>query len=390
MEVVRKARRAGLGDVGRAMELAMFGADIHENSGVPESESHQPKQGRRRGRQPNDGWNGLLESDSDQESAEDSGSEREWEGWEADFTNPRKHRRSLPPDSGVQWESGWHWSSTTSPSKLNGLVSPTGTNFDDYDFPAKPVAAVDAAARSNCASLNVPPRTLSSYASADSLLKRSLQSGSLRRPRRPESPSSYLTHARARSPLAGELDDTEYYGSESGFAVPSPPQYMPDTAYPSRVPAEISLRQASSGYPTQRVPMSMAMTTITSTVTAGDDAGPGRKGKGKGKARALETPPRPARKRSLTVQGALSPRPSTVDSLRDSPGTGTLHTPEGGGERSAKPGRLKLAKLSFAQVAAVSSGSSYLGSRNLAPPPLSATSTSSFESPQFARPEESD
>lgn len=387
MEVVRKARRAGLGDVGRAMELAMFGAEIHKNGAWPESEGHQPRQERRRGRQPNDRWDNLLESDSDQESTEDSGSEREWEGWEADFTNPRKHRYSLPPDSGVQWESGWHWGSNMSLRRPTELVSPTRANLDDYDFPATPVAAIGAAARPNPVSLNVPPRTLSSYASADSLLKRSLQSGSLRRPRRPESPSSYLTHTRARSPLADELDDAEYYGPEPGFAMSSPPQYMPDVAYPSRVPTEAGLRQAASGHPAQRVPMSMAMTTITSTVTAGDDAGPSRKGKGKGKARTLETPARPVRKRSLTMQGALSPRPSMADSLRDSPGT--LSTPEGG-ERPAKHGRLKLAKLSFAQVAAMGSGSSSLASRSLAPPPLSATSISSFESPQFAHPEDSD
>lgn len=391
IQVVRKARRAGLGDVGRAMELAMFDSEIDDEDSS-EEEDRQSRREQRRGRQPNDKWNSLLGSDSDQESAEDSGSEREWEGWRADITSSRRRRYNRPPESGVQWESGWQWGNNGSPKKTVELVPPTSIVLDDYEFPGSPAAAtIGASVRANMVSLNVPPRTLSSYASADSLLKRSLQSNSLRRPRRPESPSSYLPRSRPRSPLAGELDDMDYYGLEPSFVVPSPPQLTPDVAYPTRTSHESTLRYSTGtgpGHPGQRVPMSMTMTTITSTVTAGDDSGSSKKNKGKGKVKTLETPTRPLRKRSLTVQGALSPRPSTADSLRDSPSAAAVAIPENA-ERPSKAAKLKLA-LPFAQVAASGSGSPSPTPRSLAPPPLSAASLSSFDSPQFAHPEDSD
>lgn len=369
----------------------MFGTEIDGNGDSSEDEGRQSRRNQRRGRQPNDKWNSLLASDSDQESTEDGGSECEWEDWGTDLTSCRKRRHTSPPDSGVQWESSWQWGSDTSSKK--GLDLSTPINLDDYDFPAAPATATGAAVIANLGSLDVPPRTLSSYASEDSLLKRSLQSNSLRRHRtRPESPSSYLSRSRPRSPLAGELDDADYYGLEPGLAVPSPPQLMPEVAYPSRRTSnETGMRQAGGpGHLGQRVPMAMAMTTITSTVTAGNDPSSNKKNKGKGKAKAAETPPKPPRKRSLTVQGTLPPRPSMTDSLRDSPGTSTLSTPESA-EKPSKPGKLKLA-LSFAQVAAMGSESGGPSStpRGLAPPPLSATSVSSFESPRFAHPEDSD
>ncbi|GJE86396.1 hypothetical protein PsYK624_024760 [Phanerochaete sordida] len=388
-DVVRKARRAGLGDVGRAMELAMFGNEIDGDDGQSEDEDRQTRRERRRGRQPNDKWNNLLGSDSDQESAEDSGSEREWEGWEADLSSQRKRRLSVPPDTAVQWKSGWQWENNGSPREKQ--TASMSVNLDDYEFPGPPAGHLGAALRANLAALDVPTpnRTLSSYASADSLLRKTLQSGSLRRPRRPESPSSYLTSlSRPRSPLAGELDDADYYGLEPGFSVPSPPQLTPDVAYPTRGSHETGFRPVTSTMqPGPRVPVSMTMTTITSTVTAGNDAG-GKKGKGKGKARTLESPAAPLRKRSLTVQGTLSSRPSVADSLRDSPGTAAAAE---GSDRPARSGKLKrLPKLSFAQVVASGPGSSSSTPRTLAPPPLSAASVSSFESPQFAHPDDSD
>lgn len=321
-------------------------------------------------------WGVHLDSDSDS-SIEDSGSELEWEGWEADLFSSRA-RRSIMPSSSDVLEPTRRWN-----HKPDDDSPPS-----DYSFP--PNDSAEASRKS----LGVPHRTLSRYSSTDSMIKRRLQSAGVRSPAplrasgRAESPMG--GRYRPRSPLAGESADYEYFEPEPGLAVPMPQQLVPDVAYPSRRSSnESSLRTSSSGHGhnVQRniVPMSMAMTTITSTVTAGPD--PPQKKKGKGKPKVIE-PPKQPRKRSLTVQGSPSMRPSMADSLRDSPNA-NLSVPDDHWGRGSSKTKLKLS-MSFSHTAAEDGSPSTSTAKTLAPPPLSATSASSFESPRFAHPEDSD
>ena len=370
IDTVRKAWRAGLGDVGRAMELARFGNDGDPDD-ASDYEDNLPDEQQQRGRTLNEKWGVPFDDDSDGNGTDDE-SEREWEGWEADHTSGRA-RRPLAYD-------------------LDGMhPAPTA----DYSFPPRDGPG-------SRKSLTVVRRSLHRYSSVDSL-KQSVQHmtpvrsyGPIQVVGRAESPSPGVGRSRPRSPLAsGEFDNSEVLdmiGMEPGLAVTTPQQFTPDLAYPTRRPSHESGLRSTSG-PTNSarghvVPYSMAMSTITSTVTAGDPAQQSKKSKSKGKAKAsADTPQKMARKRSLTVQGTLPTigRSSLADGPRDSLGATSQGTVEGTADRpTSKSGKMKLA-LSFAQVAAMGSGSP----SSLAPP-LSSTTGSSFESPTFAHPSDSE
>lgn len=349
------------------MELARFGNDEDLDDAATDYEDDFPDETQQRGRTLNEKWGVLLDDDSD---GSDDESEREWEGWEADHTSGRA-RRPLP-------------------YSLDD-IHPTPTV--DYSFPPRN-------GQSSRKSLTAR-RSLHRYSSADSL-PQSVQHMTLIRSYGPiqvigraESPSPGVGRSRPRSPLvSGEFDNSEVLdmiGMEPGLAVTTPQQFTPDVAYPARRPSHESGLRSTSGPTTSTrghvVPYSMAMSTITSTVTAGEPV-QSKKGKAKGKAKAsTDAPQKVARNRSLTVQGPLPTisRPSVADGPRESLGTNS----QGMGERStdrpvSKSGKIKLA-LSFAQVAAMGSGSS----SSLAPP-LSSTTGSSFESPTFAHPSDSE
>lgn len=381
LAILRKAWRAGLGDVGHAMELARFG-DAERDDVPSDFESGLPEVKQHRGRSSNDKWGIVVDSDSDGNS--DSESEREWEGWEADHVSARARRVILP----VAGLAGWRWG--------DGMqASPSA----DYSFPPK-----DGPSPSR-KSLTVPKHTLYRYSSVDSLMRHHTQIGTAIRygpivvNDRAESPSPGVGRSRPRSPLAGEHDGPEYFGAmEPGLAATTHQQFIPDVAYPTpRTSHESGLRSASGPtHSAQRnpVPLSLAMTTITSTVTAGDPPPvPPKKSKGKGKAKAVIEPASrlQQRKRSLTAQPA-SPvaRSTTAESPQNGSGTNTQAVVEGSVEPVLRQGKTKLA-LSFAQVTAMGPASaSASSSTTLVPPPISATSTSSFESPRFAHPEDSD
>lgn len=376
---MRRARRAGLGDVGRAMEIIMFGQNLQESAQHDADEPRQPSRSdsERRGRSRTRG----AENDSDGESVhtDDSTSEREWEGWEGDLLS-RRARRDISDEVELNWATSWVYAA-------NGLTaSPTS----EYIFPSSSTGLEQESTASP------PPKTLSSYSSADSLLRRTIKRASPRKrrpvPSRSDSPS-VAGRIRPRSPLA-DLSD---YDDEQ--ADPRPPVLLgrphPQAVYASRH----SSFESSSASRTTYLPISMAMTTITSTVSVGAEAVQDRKGKGKAKQRDKGTP-RPTRRRSSTVQalpgvtaqstqaGSSQPGPLQQQASQIRPdvaGSSASSSGRHDGEKNdAKHGRLKLS-LSFAQVAALGTLTASSGRM-----PSSSASESSFESPRFARPEDSD
>jgi hypothetical protein len=351
----------------------MFGAEIDQKENLSDYESSRRSP---RGRTANDKWGVVLDSDSEHGNSDSDESETEWERWQTDLYSPRR-RRSSPIDTVVPWEPGWKWPMK---SETYTFTAPPA----DYSFPSHDSSLI------NQPQLTAPRRTLSSYASADSLLKRKVQGGDIKAPRpmrfhaRAASPTR-LARSRPLSPLAPDSDDPDYYfGHEPGLAVPAPQKLVPDGAYPSRWTShEYNFGQTTNpAHHSQRnaIPLSMAMTTITSTVTAGPDPSPSKKAKGKsrGKTPPVEMP-KQLRKQSLTVQAVSPSKSAATDNARDSPGGSP--TIDGSASGLSKPGKLKLA-LSFAQVAASSS------SRSPVLPPSSTASVSSFESPRFAHPDD--
>ena len=374
MGILFKAWRAGLGDVGRAMDLARFGNHPKRDDIGSDLQDQISLRKQTRGRASNDKWGVIDNSDSGSESE----SEREWEGWQADHSSTRARRVPNPNASFT----GYAWGDGMQSSPASNYSFPPNDGF----IPTRK-------------SLTVPRRTLSHYSSVDSLMQHHIPS---RVGERAESPSPGIGRSRPRSPLAaGEFDNSEYFASmDPGVAVTSPQQFIPDVPYPSpRTSHEQALRLSSgSTLHTQRnaVPLSMAMTTITSTVSTGDPPPETpKKSKGKGKARAIvESMPVPTsqqRKRSLTAQPS-SPmgRHATTEAAKDSSSSIAVITADGGKERSpTKPGRVKLA-LTFAEVTATASSAPPSAGGSTLEPPVSTTSSSSFESPMFAHPEDSD
>lgn len=408
-ELVRRARRAGLGDVGRAMETMMFGRRFQDGE-QSEAESpqfiKQPDDEERRGRSRK--WGIEVERESSS-SGDDSASEREWEGWESDILS-RRARRDTSVDSQINWESNWIYQPTSA------TVSPNS----EYTFP--PSLTRSSTQKESGASDASPRQALSSYSSADSLLRRTIKRASPRKrrpiPNRADSPS--VARTRPRSPLADYSDYDEDQPGPSvrpAFYDPSHPQ----VAYPSRQSSFESNASSRGAYqPSARIsiPMSMAMTTITSTVSVGPQSAQSeRRGKGKAKYKSKDrertTPvinsPRQSRKRSSTVQAPSTPKSPQAPGLPPTPHQSSSRPianvnavagpsammrrppsssgkPETGTKSEGKSAKLKLS-LSFAQVAALGT---LTASSGRLPASASATSVSSFESPKFAHPDDSD
>ncbi|KAI0089466.1 hypothetical protein BDY19DRAFT_1004250 [Irpex rosettiformis] len=434
-ELVRKARRAGLGDVGKAMEIIMFGHKlVEEDDRDPLMDIDQsPKDSHPEGsRGRSTAWGVELDNSSEDESGEESSSEREWEGWEADLLS-RRARRDIPGESEVTWASSWS-------NQYGGggfkNVSPS------YTFPGSGSGQVDSrapGAEKDWAAVS-RRRTLSSYSSADSLLKRTIKRASPRKrhPGRSGSPSRGF-RTRPRSPLAEHSDfddDSDHTVPWQSMLVHSPPPHL--TSPPTH-PSRQSSFESSSSHASRitgisqsstmsRLPMTMAMTSIATFTEKEKDKEKQKDKKGKGKDMSGAVfAPRPTRKRSSTVQSpssrslwsatesnssiagagskAARQRPQTANVVAPTPqrtasersgvevkGRSDKDSEEGKEKpekkkekAEGKSGRLKLS-MSFAQVAAM--GTVTAASGRL--PPLSTTSTSSFESPRFAHPEESE
>ncbi|KAI0342340.1 hypothetical protein BDW22DRAFT_185689 [Trametopsis cervina] len=380
-ELVRKARSAGLGDVSRAMEITLFGRkpDQREQSDSDES-PERTRTDHKRGRSQAWGEHPNSDDESDEEA-----SEMEWMGWEADFFS-RRARRNASPTSEIAWASSWGHTP-------GGFSSPSPHTQNEYTFPestSHPAPEEEAIS---------PRRTLSSYSSADSLLTRTIKRASPKKrppiPGRSDSPVQAL-RTRPRSPLAEQSDYDEEV-TWTSVLTESPPAFVSHSSRQSSFGSGSShaVAQASA-----RLPMTIAMTSITR-----EEQDEVLEGRGKGKGRAQDKPglvyaPQPTtRKRSSTVQ-SLSPRSPetahawspTTSKPRTRPNTAIATPPlqrspsaqsQTAGQPETKPGKLKL-NLSFAQVTA-------MGTSTPASAPLQSTaSTSSFESPRFAHPEESE
>lgn len=363
------------------MEIIMFGRSLDEcDQSTADDISHPSvSEEDRRGRSRT--WGTDIESDGSSGNGDENTSEKEWEGWEGDLFS-RRPRRELSDEPDLNWAQ--HWVSTSS----GFTVSPSS----EYTFPPSLIRS----ATGRELVLSAPRKTLSSYSSADSLLRRTIKRASPRKrrpiPARSDSPLLGV-RPRPRSPLADYSDDDE------DCPAPVPPLIFeqPQVAYPSRQSSFESSVSARSAYHSSHrtsLPMTMAMTTITSKVSVGPEVLQDKKGKGKAKLRE-KSGPRQTRRRSSTVQAPLGgkgkspqvevtqppasqPRISTAGPSVVAPAKTEPETSEG------KPGRLRLS-MSFAQVAAL--GTITASSGRL---PSSATSASSFESPRFAHPEDSD
>ncbi|KAI0943113.1 hypothetical protein AcV7_002350 [Taiwanofungus camphoratus] len=300
LAVLRRARRAGLGHVGHAMELAIFredGSDTEEYMGeVSEEEAsfedeesvvdgeglerrsvdkctEEPPQSPQHGRQDSDDisllWGDPLAEDSENGSDGENGSTsdasaREWEGWVDDLPRQRRvqeraEERRLQQleygarimaeaeDTEARWAPGWltAWGGMSAADDANcdseceGSSSPRSLNLD-----------WGSRARED-SDQSPHPHVLTSYASADSLLSRTLRSMPSRfRPKLHDSGRG-LTSA-SLLPLTYQERDRERMPSDSGSVSSSGSHAL----YPARGP----------------IPMSMAMTRMrTSTVTVGHD-----------------------------------------------------------------------------------------------------------------------
>ncbi|PCH36942.1 hypothetical protein WOLCODRAFT_146478 [Wolfiporia cocos MD-104 SS10] len=260
LAVVQRARRAGLGVVGRAMELVMFGEEDDGSSEYEENETDflsnlkldsddsesfraspttlasavdnadttaaSPAQD-----SPAKSiapilspmlWRDMLveDSESDEGSTGDE-SEREWENWMEDLPRQRqvqarveerrlRHievgaRSSMDSNDAIPWAPDWDasWDENGSPRFVRGSGSVEG----------------DASPHSARAQSSSPPRrVLNSYSSADSLIRRTIRGAPLAsRARMFRGAGSDLASARTRprSPLSSQTDAP---GSErSGF-----------------------------------------------------------------------------------------------------------------------------------------------------------------------------
>ena len=301
----------------------------------------------------------------------------------------RRARRDMSDDSELNWAASWIYAS-------NGLtISPSS----DFTFPS----TSGHAALEEEPPCSPPRKTLLSYSSADSLLRRTIKRASPRKPRPipSRSDSSSLTgRLRPRSPLADFPDyDDERHDPGPSMLLEQP---HPQVAYSLRKPSSESgdsSRNMSLPSTRMSVPMAMAMTTITSTVSVGTEVMADKKGRGKARQKD-KLGPRQTRRRSSTVQEvtpAATPKSSPVEHPQalglqrqlprvraNAAGPSASPSRDHSEKDDPKSGRLTLS-MSFAQVAAL--GTLTASSGRL---PHSPASESSFESPRFARPEDSD
>ncbi|KAH8108012.1 hypothetical protein BXZ70DRAFT_29279 [Cristinia sonorae] len=230
----------------------------------------------------------LDQNDTDSSDDDDTGSEVEWEGWangvrqrrEEIFTKLKEEREM----SAIRWDSNWTW---------NGQQ-------DIGDDALQTTDSMSISPRANQASFMIPPkstdpvqgnkshgRSVTSYASADSLFKRTITRGEIKRSGsatvvgrvvRTDPHSIDIAdpgwRVRPRSPLSSEHDD-EYpedvlgYEPRYTFATPPSSSRSSGSRHQQRLESDSSSPFHSYLDSSQRMPMSMAMTTISSVVSVG-------------------------------------------------------------------------------------------------------------------------
>ncbi|KAI0786661.1 hypothetical protein C8Q75DRAFT_261660 [Abortiporus biennis] len=463
LSVLKRARKVGLGDVGRAMEWAMYGGiapgshahDSREHGRVDDGKWRGRAGGRRRGVTSMDDIDGdgrmLGPMSESEESEEESTSEFEWMNWTEDIKRRRmkaleafvidEKRRGKEVASArtgseilrekekhveVKWEGDWGNGAFGSSSITRTVISSRHEIPPDSSMP-----------------IGIPPhsRTLKTHKSADQLIpKRTVRRQGSKKSLATQSPTVF-------GYFDGEDDADEYEeevldGDEEDYnddndEIPLSSSYRSiELAYPHLRPgsprrsprtdsASSSFSQShisggsSHGHQRTNIPMPMSMTSITSTVTVGPVPS----------SSTSSISPSKKKKRSSAID-LVSPSTSEFLSRSSSKSANLLKSKNSRDElypnrqRSDQPkpssglGRLKLSLPSFTSANA-NSASTYSHSESrmgmgsaatamalavgamipaplpipvspLSNTPASEVTTSDFESPRFAHPEESD
>ncbi|KAI0075770.1 hypothetical protein K474DRAFT_1708766 [Panus rudis PR-1116 ss-1] len=286
LSVLDRARQAGLGDVGRAMQWAMFGGGGKDEEDESTIDQQTISRGRSKTKQKFESVHehkkavyqqGVIVDDSES-SDEESASELEWEGWREEIIQRRRNdsNRARDDNSVIEWESNWNWVSNLADQGDSGShTQESGPNSPRAD--AINLDSVDAILASQ-------PHQLNSYSSADSLLRRTIKrTGSKASHPRSGSPSTGITRVRPRSPLAAGLEEEEQDegddirsvdDDDDNTGVTSTFVSDPSNSQRHALRAQHSESALSSPYfrntaPRMPMPMSMAMSQITSTVSVG-------------------------------------------------------------------------------------------------------------------------
>ncbi|CAL1706447.1 unnamed protein product [Somion occarium] len=264
INLLNRARRAGLGDVGKAMECMLF--DWHND----EDESTVEPGTFTRGRQPGKTkyvserehknvkyQQGVVLDDDSSGSSEESASEQEWLGWLTEANRRRKAEmeRAHEGDSGIQWETTWNSRNNLAPQGDSG----SHTQESGASSPRTDLLNLDG---------------VDSMLAADTSPHLATYS--------PSSPQG-IPRIRPRSPLSVELDDDVHIEYEEEEGAPNNyVSYNSNFTYPEshtlRTQQSEPVLAHSKPFihpPPQRMPMpiSMAMTQITSsTVSVGPAA----------------------------------------------------------------------------------------------------------------------
>lgn len=396
LNATKNARRAGLGDVGRAMEWAMFG----------ESDPDNGRKKDRRGRSPVRHGLGnvaalselhlqgtMSDDDSEESEGDEPQSSLEWEGWVEDIRQKWRfaqenirdlvsplvyddthHRRRGADFDDVHWDPHYNFG-----SPLSRTISPSNATRSESLLSVEPY--------------HQPPRSLNSYASADSLLKKAVKRLEARKfsshpSSRPRSPSTELDeedeadeYDRGGYGIEIAVDDNEVQHSSSAASSLITPHltypnlhthsHLHDDDLHSRYSHSNDGHSqghshAHSGHGPRGAPISIAMTTITSTVSVGSPP-----------PRPIEPPPKKTRPRKRSNTVGLSPASATSfgkfavkmkrsgDSLHSSNSHASALGKDGGNESqkhgkhehhrhghglfNLQPGKLKLSLPTFSQ-----------------------------------------
>ncbi|THH28748.1 hypothetical protein EUX98_g5449 [Antrodiella citrinella] len=406
-----KARRAGMGFTDTAISHHVFGESPDQESAV--ASSTQQEEGPQ---SPTDV--GSAESDllfqpgevSDSSSSiagNGTDSETEWEGWPNDVQRRREEAfTQLTEDrekNAIRWDSSWTWGSQDEgPLHEESSLSP-GSEQTSFMIASKTTEGSHSMGRS-----------VTSYASAESLYKRTIKRNNSKRDLGTAAVAGTTVRvdigddattldeskARPRSPLSAEFDD------EDADAVGHEPRYSYTSPQASSSRHQHA-RAAESDAPfysyydsSQRLPRSMEMSTISSVVSVGGrgDA----QGKKKKKEKEAQKS-RGTRKSVLTAYSSLAHtasfgrhdhgsskshvqsnyRPNPDDVPLEHPDEEALHSSIHRAVSLPRATKPKLA-MEFMQG---SSGSGLTDARDKPASAVSATSAD-WESPRFAAADE--
>lgn len=267
--VVQRARRAGMGALGRAMDQFLFPKPANQDDSDTDSEPepHTAKSTVDVGTDNADVtspslaessqlsqspglWHDLLSDDSDSSTeSEPDESEREWESWMEDLRRQRRMLAHTEERRLQQLEKGMR-SSWNLDDEVGSPMSSTPADSDNASRASGDEA--DASESPDTRTEHTTPpvqRTLTSYSSADSLIRRTMHSkprAARARPRIFEAMAddAWLanTRARPRSPLSSQVQPAP---AEMTSAPDSVSSMASSTRLPSRMPIPVAMRMTT-------------------------------------------------------------------------------------------------------------------------------------------------